>query len=91
MTQCVEGGAYAGQYPAAAVALRLIDGSSGQVVWASTLARAGNDSESLFGLGRVHTLEELSSRMARELVRSMRDVTRPGRPLRGFRKTETTP
>lgn len=90
VTQCVPGGAYAGQYPGAALSLRLVDGTSGVVLWAATLARAGNDSETIFGLGRVRTLEELSGHMARELVRSMADVTRPGRPLRRARSAEVS-
>jgi TolB-like protein len=88
VTQCVAGGEFVGQYPAAAVSLRLVDARDGYVLWAATQARAGNDRETVFGLGRVHTLEELSNQMARDLVRSMRDLTRPGRPLRNPRPVE---
>jgi TolB-like protein len=91
VTQCAEGGEYAGQFPAAALSLRLVDGRDGRVLWAATLARAGNDTETVFGLGRIRTLDELSRRMARDLVKSMEELARPGRPLRGLRRQEATP
>ena len=90
VTQCTVGGEFSGQFPSAAVSLRLVDARDGQVLWAATQARAGNDRETVFGLGRVHRLEELSNRLARDLVRSMRDLMRPGPPLQGPRPMEAS-
>jgi hypothetical protein len=60
--------------PSAALTIRLIEASSGTVIWAASVARTGRDSETFFGLGRVTTLDRLSECMARDLVASMRGL-----------------
>jgi TolB-like protein len=60
--------------PSVAVALRLLDASTGQILWMGSKEAHGWDSGTLFGLGRVHSrgalLDRLLSRLARELVRN---------------------
>lgn len=70
-----------GSFPAAAFTLRLIDGTSATVLWAVSLARTGDDRETVFGLGRVRTGDRLVSDMAGEAVASMDALLEPGRPL----------
>ncbi len=81
VTQCRAGDGTPGSFPVAAVSLRLVDGTTGTVLWAATLARTGNDRETFFGLGRVRSLDLLAADMAHEMVGSMRDLLEPGRPL----------
>ncbi len=58
----------------------VIDRKTGRVVWRSTSFDRGNDSEMLFGVGRVSTAALLTCRMAREVVDGMTGKTSvPGR------------
>lgn len=61
-----------GDVPTLALALRLIDGSSGRVRWTDQLTRSGEDRETVFGWGRVTHLERLAQGTARELVAAIR-------------------
>lgn len=57
--------------PTVSIALRMVSCSTGTIVWASTHSRRGDDAESIFTLGRVETLEELTSIAAREMTRTV--------------------
>ena len=57
--------------PTVSIALRMVSCTTGAIVWASTHAKRGNDTESIFTLGRVDTLEELTSIIAREMAETV--------------------
>lgn len=56
-----------GEVPVVSVSLRLVDTRTGEIAWAMSSSRRGNDHESLFGIGRVESLEQL----AQDIVESM--------------------
>ena len=56
--------------PAVSIALRMVSCSTGNIVWAATHSKRGDDSETMFRLGRIHTLEELTTVVAREMTRT---------------------
>lgn len=61
-----------GDVPSFALALRLIDGTTGRVRWTDMLARSGEDRETVFGWGRETSIEKLMDRTARELIARIR-------------------
>lgn len=60
-----------GDIPSFSLALRLIDGRTGLVVWTDLRARSGEDRETIFGWGREEDLQRLAETTARELVAAM--------------------
>ena len=63
-----------GPLPAVGAALRLVEASSGRVVWAGVHFRSGDDRESVFGWGRVKSLEKLVNQMATEMLADFRSA-----------------
>lgn len=57
-----------GDVPAFGMTLRVIDGRTGEVVWADMRARTGEDRETIFGWGRESSLDRLAESAARDLV-----------------------
>jgi TolB-like protein len=57
-----------GDVPSFSLALRLLDGGSGRVVWTGMRAHSGEDHETVFGWGRETDLDRLAQFTARELV-----------------------
>ena len=57
-----------GTIPAAAMTLKLLDSSSGRVVWAKALAVTGKDRETLFGYGRENDPLQLDARLVDEML-----------------------
>ena len=66
-----------GDIPTFSLALRLIDGGSGRVVWTDLRARSGEDRETLFGWGRELSLEKLADATTRELIQRLVIPTTP--------------
>jgi len=56
--------------PEVSISLRMVSCSTGSIAWASTHSKRGDDSEVLFTLGRVQTLEQLASLTAREMMQT---------------------
>jgi TolB-like protein len=54
--------------PTVSIALRMVSCTTGNIVWASTHAKRGDDSETMFRLGRISSLEELATVTAREMT-----------------------
>ena len=52
------------ELPSVGATLRLVEATSGRVVWAGVHFRTGEDHESLFGWGRVRSAEKLISMLA---------------------------
>ncbi len=61
-----------GDVPTVGVSLRLIDGKNARVVWSAMRVRSGEDRETMFGWGRVRSVDQLADRIARELLRDFR-------------------
>jgi curli biogenesis system outer membrane secretion channel CsgG len=59
-----------GQVPQIAVTLRIVDAATGQIVWAGNASRTGKDRETVFGMGRVDSLNTLAEMTAQELARA---------------------
>ncbi len=65
-----------GNIPAVAVTLRIIDAESGDIVWASTVSRRGNDREIVFGIGKIQSLNQLAEETAMEFAQAFADSLR---------------
>ena len=63
-------------YPSVSVTLRIVRCADGRIVWAGSHARRGDDTESVFGLGRVGTLEQLTQVTVSELMETLHDGKR---------------
>ncbi len=61
-----------GDVPTVGLALRLIDGTTGRVVWADQRFRSGEDRELVFAWGRINDITQLAARTAAELVKDIR-------------------
>ena len=55
-------------YPLITLEVRLLDAATGQVVWSNSVTKRGGPKFPIFGWGEVHTLGELASDAAREVV-----------------------
>jgi hypothetical protein len=60
-----------GAVPEISVTLRLLRIPGGKCVWSGTQARAGDDRESVFGLGRIDNLERLATTAVKELIETL--------------------
>jgi curli biogenesis system outer membrane secretion channel CsgG len=56
------------ELPTVSIALRMVSCSTGNIVWAATHTKRGDDSESVFRLGRIGTLEKLTAVTAHEMM-----------------------
>jgi hypothetical protein len=54
--------------PQVSLSLRLVEAPGGRVLWNAVHSRDGGDSESVFGLGRVQTAEQLVTATLREML-----------------------
>jgi hypothetical protein len=61
-----------GDTPSFALALRLLDGRTGQVVWSDVRVRSGEDHETVFGWGREDSLDRLAAATINDLIMSIR-------------------
>lgn len=61
-----------GDVPAVGLTLRLFEARTGRTAWSAMRVRTGEDRETLFGLGRVRNLDQLTERVARELLEGFR-------------------
>lgn len=68
------------QIPHVSISLRLIRAPGGVVLWSAVHSRDGDDNESVFGLGRVHSLEQLLTRTIAEIVEEFPAPVEPSRP-----------
>jgi hypothetical protein len=78
--------------PQFSVSLRLISAPGGRVMWSAVHNRDGEDGESVFGIGRVHGLDQLVAQSLGEIVKTLPDslpVTAP--PTRAIVQKETAP
>lgn len=57
--------------PTVSVTLRIVTCANGRIVWAASHSRRGDDAESVFGLGRISSLEQLAEVTVREMTRTL--------------------
>ncbi len=69
--QRVTGAAGSGEVPVVSLTLRMLDAASGDIVWASSAARRGNDDETVFGIGRIDSLERLAQVTVGEIAKDL--------------------
>ncbi len=69
-----------GDVPSVGLTLRLIDGRNGRTAWSAMRVRTGEDHEKIFGFGRVRSLDQLTERLAREILAGFR-LPAPGDTL----------
>jgi len=70
-----------GNVPQVSLSLRLLAVPGGKVLWSGVHNRDGEDRETVFGLGRVESLESLATQTVTELVDTFPKVT-PSPPVR---------
>ncbi len=87
-----------GMLPAVSITLRLVDASSGEIVWAVTHSLQGDFKERAFGIGRVNTLANLSMFVVRDLIQALGVAMYPdaslisaSKPTRRIVKAELIP
>lgn len=66
--QAVSGPSGTVQVPVITFTMRVIDAETGDIVWATNVTRRGNDRETVFGIGRVGSVNALAEQMAEELA-----------------------
>jgi polysaccharide biosynthesis protein PelC len=59
-----------GEVPVVSVTIRMLDVETGAIIWAASSTRRGNDTEKVFGIGRVDSLEMLAQNVAAEIAES---------------------
>lgn len=57
--------------PVVGVSLRLVEPHGGRLLWSCTRTREGTDGESVFGIGKVHSLARLSEVVVADISREM--------------------
>jgi hypothetical protein len=62
------------EIPVVSLHLRLIDAESGKVVWAAEHALDGDARETVFGLGRVASVDQLAQTAVREALSSLEQL-----------------
>jgi hypothetical protein len=73
-----------GEVPSVGLTLRLYEAGTGRTAWTAMRVHTGEDRETLFGMGRVRSLDQLSEIVVRELLRGFRLPARADSlPLRG--------
>jgi len=59
-----------GEIPVVAISVRILETRTGSIVWAANINRAGNDRETVFGIGKIQSINELAAETAVELARA---------------------
>ncbi|MBI5576049.1 MAG: hypothetical protein HY896_06755 [Deltaproteobacteria bacterium] len=68
--QIATGAGGSGQIPVVSMSLRILDASTGDIVWAGNASRRGSDRETVFGIGRIHSINNLAEETAAEMARA---------------------
>jgi len=59
--------------PLVSLSLRIVRSETGTILWAATHTRRGDDSESVFGLGRIVTLEQLTAAAVKDITGTLKN------------------
>jgi len=60
------------EHPSVSISVRIVSCADGRILWASTHSKRGDDAETVFGIGRVETLEQLNSITVREMTETLK-------------------
>ncbi|RJQ52036.1 MAG: hypothetical protein C4526_08915 [Nitrospiraceae bacterium] len=71
--QLASGPGGSGQVPVIAVSLRIVDADTGNIVWAVSAPRRGTDNETVFGIGRIQSMDRLAQKTAEEIAQAFTD------------------
>lgn len=63
-----------GKIPVVSIHLRLVDTDSGDIIWAAVHTQEGDDGESIFGLGRVDSVDRLAEIVVQDTVAKLRGL-----------------
>jgi TolB-like protein len=66
----MSGAGGSGEVPVVSITLRILDARTGDIVWATSAARRGNDREKVFGIGRIDSIEQLAQITAGDIARN---------------------
>jgi len=58
--------------PLVSISLRIVRSDTGTIFWAATHTRRGDDAESVFGLGRIMTLEQLTAVTVKDIAGTLK-------------------
>lgn len=58
--------------PVVSLSLRIVESDTGDIFWAATHTKRGDDSESIFGIGRIESLERLTAVVVEEIAESLK-------------------
>ena len=58
--------------PCIGISMRIVSCNDGHVMWACTHSRRGDDDETLFGVGRIKSIEQLCEKTGYEMTRTLR-------------------
>lgn len=68
--QRMSGSGGSGEVPVVSLTMRILDAQTGDIVWATSEARRGNDRETVFGAGRIDSIEQLAQKTAQEIAQN---------------------
>lgn len=68
--QRMSGSGGSGEVPVVSISLRILDAQIGDIVWATSAARRGNDRETVFGIGRIDSIEQLAQMTAQKIAQN---------------------
>jgi TolB-like protein len=58
--------------PLVSISMRIVRTDTGKIFWAATHTRRGDDAESIFGLGRVATLERMTAITVKDIASTLK-------------------
>ena len=59
--------------PLVSISLRIVRSDTGTIFWAATHTRRGDDAETVFGLGRIMTLEQLTAVAVKDITSTLKN------------------
>jgi TolB-like protein len=59
--------------PLVSISVRIVRSETGTIFWAATHTRRGDDAESIFGLGRIMTLEQLTAVAVKDIAGTLKN------------------
>lgn len=68
--QRLTGAGGSGEVPVVSVSLRIVETKTGNIVWAVNVSRSGKDNETVFGMGRIQSINGLAANIAIELAQA---------------------
>lgn len=58
--------------PLVSISMRIVRSDTGKIFWAATHTRQGDDAESVFGLGRIATLERMTALTVKDMTGTLK-------------------